>query len=78
MPLIENTIAAEIKKLLNENTADTSGAKTTQDTANALAKVIIAAIKSATITIPVSKIQVEGTPAKQANIVPIVLNNALS
>ena len=78
MALTESTIAAELKKLMDANASDTAGSKTTQDTADALAKVIVKAIKSATITIPTGKIQVEGTPAKQSNIKPIKLNSALS
>lgn len=35
-------------------------------------------IKSITITIPTGLIQVQGSPAAQANIIPIVLNKVVS
>ena len=40
-------------------------------------ELIYAAIRSITITIPTGFIQVQGSPAAQTNIAPIVLNNAV-
>ena len=77
MALIKTTIQNQITSILDatEN-LDTEQGKT--QFASLLADAIIAAIRSATITIPSGAINTVGGPAAQSNVVPVVVVGGLS
>ena len=79
MSLVKATIKSAIITTLQQPFDEETAASTIRDQyADKLADVIIAAIQSATITIPPSTIVTTGSATTQANATPIVLTNAVS
>jgi hypothetical protein len=65
--IVEQVVSAEILAFLNKNTIEKDTAKAKQAFADDLAKVVVNAIKSATVTIPTGGVLVTtvGSPTTQ-------------
>lgn len=70
--------AAEANKALTGDNLENMLDKSMENLANAMATEVDKYIKTLTLTIATGLVQVQGTAAAQANVVPIVVNNGVS
>lgn len=77
MSLSQSTIKSQIDTLLS-STESLELQEAKDQFAEQLAAVIIAAIKSATLTIPPSAIVTVGSAATQTNAIPVIVNGGLT
>jgi hypothetical protein len=77
MALVQETIQLEIEAMLIA-TGKLSLEQSKKKFAEDLAGLIIAAIKSATITVQPGIITVTGSPSAQANAAPILIENSIT
>ena len=79
MALTKSSIKSQIITTLQQPFSEATASSTIQDQfADKLADVIIAAIQSATITIPSGTIVTAGSATTQTQSTPAVINNGLS
>lgn len=70
--------AAEANKALTGDNLENMLDKSMENLANAVATEVDKYIKTLTLTIATGLVQVQGTAAAQANVVPIVVSNGVS